>query len=325
MKIIDGPALAEQLRHSHSKRVRMAVAFWGDGAVDNLGLKKISEVKIVCNLRLGGTNPREIKKIQQETHTEVRHSDTLHAKLFVLDDWGAIGSSNASANGLSFQGRECSGWTEANVIFGLGALYEAAEATFEQIWNTARPVQKSDLELAETAWTGRRFRLFAPGWKLTQSSLLEGLKSSAETLADRRIFLCLYRELMSDQAFAAIENERVRTGQGQELSGFEDWQALPDNADLVCFRVGPRGGIRFDGFWHMPRDRREKNFTDGNTVQFCEKLNSIAGINSAGSSAEWKGFIDQVWKDSEETAVVLEIGAFARRYLSSDSPPHKVV
>ena len=161
MDLIDGPGLLEWFQQNlgSSTHVRIAVAFWGKGAAEQLVLgKNRQDTKIVCNLRMGGTNPREIETFRRKSGVEVRHSDTLHAKIYLLDKGGVVGSSNVSANGLSFQGQECGGWTEANVVFSDRSLYEATEAKFNEIWQLAKPVEDQDLKDAYEAWSRRRRR-----------------------------------------------------------------------------------------------------------------------------------------------------------------------
>src|ERR1700680_1254899 len=126
MKFLDGPGPVEKMAEltTKSRNARMAVAFWGEGAIEHLGLLgKRSAVTIICNLRSGGTNPNEIRSVMA-AGIHVSQCDTLHAKVYLFDNHVIIGSSNASANGLSFQGTEVSGWIEANVIFNEPAVYE---------------------------------------------------------------------------------------------------------------------------------------------------------------------------------------------------------
>jgi hypothetical protein len=320
MEFLDGPGLRARLRAlvAGSKRVRMAVAFWGEGVVEELGLQDATDVQVVCNLRMGGTNPREIEKLRRPG-VEIRHSDTLHAKMYLFDDRCVVGSSNASANGLSFQGGECSGWTEANVMFGSGAAYEAAERKYRLIWASAREVTDSDLDQAETAWTNRRRAIpSAPPNGKDKESLLQVLRRDPGQLADRRIYLCVHCAPMSQEG-ADIASEEVRASvYGRKLGAYEHWENAPKNVDLVSFYLGSRGGFYFDGYWRMPKQLYERR-TRKTSVQFCFKLKDICGLKEPGPSDEWKVLIKQVrqskdWDEANGGAFI-EIGEFARRYL----------
>jgi hypothetical protein len=55
---------------------RCAVAFWGKGARKNLATNA-AQLKLICNLRSGGTNPFEIEKLLR---ISIRQCDTLHAR-----------------------------------------------------------------------------------------------------------------------------------------------------------------------------------------------------------------------------------------------------
>ena len=118
IKFLDGADTTNELKKqiARSKTVRVAVAFWGEGAADELGLlARGSEATVVCNLRSGGTNPKGIRSMI-DAKVQVSQCDNLHGKVYLFDNVVVIGSSNASANGLSLQGAEISGWHEANVL-----------------------------------------------------------------------------------------------------------------------------------------------------------------------------------------------------------------
>jgi phosphatidylserine/phosphatidylglycerophosphate/cardiolipin synthase-like enzyme len=110
-----------------SKKVRMAVAFWGNGATKGLNLGRSGyTVNVDCNLKSGGTNPHEIENLQTNG-VVVQQRDTLHGKVYLFDKEVIVGSSNASANGLALQGNEISGWHEANMITDDRSIHDAAE------------------------------------------------------------------------------------------------------------------------------------------------------------------------------------------------------
>jgi hypothetical protein len=112
MKFLDGKAATAEIKTfiSASKKARIAVAFWGAGATEELGFDRESgDVTVICNLMSGGTNPKEIRRLRKHD-VVVRQCDTLHGKVYLFDDETVIiGSSNASANGLAFQGKELVG------------------------------------------------------------------------------------------------------------------------------------------------------------------------------------------------------------------------
>jgi hypothetical protein len=82
MEFLDGNEASAKIRAliGASRKVRMAVAFWGDGATTELGLEAIgAAATLICNLKSGGTNPHEIRKLLNAGVT-VRQSDILHVE-----------------------------------------------------------------------------------------------------------------------------------------------------------------------------------------------------------------------------------------------------
>jgi phosphatidylserine/phosphatidylglycerophosphate/cardiolipin synthase-like enzyme len=102
---------------------------------------------------MGGTNPAEIRALMN-AGVHVSQSDILHAKVYLFDNQVIIGSSNASANGLSLQGGETSGWIEANVFCDEAAFCQKASRWFAKL--TTQIITEDDLKNAEEIWLRRR-------------------------------------------------------------------------------------------------------------------------------------------------------------------------
>lgn len=128
MQFLDGANakewIAEQVKSGRPGT--LAVAFWGEGAIKELGFNKrkgSNKLTIICNLRMGGTNPFEIESLMKIKGIEVLQSDTLHGKVYLFGGEKSndaaevlIGSSNVSSNGLAFGAAENSNLDEANVV-----------------------------------------------------------------------------------------------------------------------------------------------------------------------------------------------------------------
>lgn len=146
-----GTALHEAIRELVSApNARCAVAFWGEGAQTKL-LPSGQSARIICNLALGGTNPRVVRTLQ--AYTSIRHHDRLHAKVYLNDKEAIVASANASANGLGFEGTEQNSWIEAGVRT---ADTKAISTWFEELWNNANDVKQEDLAKASLAWRRRQ-------------------------------------------------------------------------------------------------------------------------------------------------------------------------
>ncbi len=97
--------------------VRVAVSYWGDGAVDSLGITRNQDLTIVCDVLSGGCNPAEIRKLLGVLGDKrVLTYDRLHAKVWLAAGSAIVGSSNASSNGLGFEGEEAASLVEANLV-----------------------------------------------------------------------------------------------------------------------------------------------------------------------------------------------------------------
>jgi hypothetical protein len=260
----------------------MAVAFWGEGATQALGLDDKGEaVTVLCNLVSGGTNPEEIRRLQEHS-VNVFQCDTLHSKLYLFDDSTLIiGSSNASANGLALQGAQLSGWHEANFLIKDQEIYRAASDWFDGL--SHRDIQDEDLQRARRAFERRRRAV--PDQLEGHLTLIEFMRQNPENFRNKRIFVCAYREDLTDAQKRIILDERDDTG-NSNIDGF-GW-AVPEDASLICFWIGPRWGIAFDGYWDTTRRPHSRNAC-GSQVWFAERIRDINGISNHGSSAEWAG------------------------------------
>jgi phosphatidylserine/phosphatidylglycerophosphate/cardiolipin synthase-like enzyme len=188
-KFLDGRAVQIELEKyvRKSKLVRFAVAFWGDGAPSKLGLLgKRGNVEIVCNLKMGGTNPEVIEALIKSGFV-VSQSDHLHGKVYLFDDTVILGSSNASANGLSFQNGEIEGWHEANLVTADPIVYRDASAWFEKL--PRRAISHDDIERAKEAWSRRRKVGFGQA-PPSRQTLIDAIKSSPEDFS-RTTDICL--------------------------------------------------------------------------------------------------------------------------------------
>jgi phosphatidylserine/phosphatidylglycerophosphate/cardiolipin synthase-like enzyme len=188
IKFLDGAATTAQIKVlvQSSTKVRMAVAFWGDGATEGLGLnqKEGEAVTVICNLNSGGTNPNEIRELWKAKINPLQ-CDKLHGKVYLFDDCVIIGSSNASSNGLALQGNELAGWHEANVLSDDQTVYNDAERWFNQL--LTRPIiDDADFKAAEDAFKRRR-GAGQDTWP-DNMTLLDALRQCPEKFKDKEFY-----------------------------------------------------------------------------------------------------------------------------------------
>lgn len=229
--IVTGPDLIQRLKTAISAQpdTRLAVAFWGAGASEALGLTKGSKARLICNLMSGSTNPSEIETLQ-DLGIEVRKHATLHAKIGIVGEGlSFVGSSNMSSNGLGFEGREQSGWEETNVVFDHAD--SDISTRFEALWGDATPITKSDLEKAADLWRPRRTFALRNKALAAQNeiSIWKAIVENDDRLRAAPCVVAYYYEMNDDDkaAFNAAEEE-IKNEYGAGNSAYMDWNELPE-------------------------------------------------------------------------------------------------
>src|SRR5205085_9376969 len=167
LREFDVPVRVRSLQE-RTTEMSVAVAFWGKDALKKLGIKKGTKARIICNLSSWACNPAVIEKLWLLKPTvQVRSHPRLHAKLYITGRHAIVGSSNASANGLTLEGDELAGWVEANALTDDPAFLKRSLALFDDLWKSKETVQvtRTRLEAAKHLWEMR------PRPPLSQKSL----------------------------------------------------------------------------------------------------------------------------------------------------------
>jgi hypothetical protein len=196
MKFLSGETLLRQVRQLLRKSTGttyFAVAFWGKGAIQSLRLDKApSDLRVICNLTLGGTNPNEIKDLLANKAVKVKHSTMLHAKVYWSDKMCIVGSANASANGLGWEGKEARQMIEAGILLDHPKTVKEIGEWLKRLWTSSQTVKTADIELATLAWELARQK--RPPKDNSHGSarsltLREALSKDFASLNDRRVFV----------------------------------------------------------------------------------------------------------------------------------------
>lgn len=147
-----GPAIKAVV---NAPNLRCAVAFWGDGAMKALFKSSPPPTgsRILCDLTLGGTNPKELRALGAPC-SGIRHTPRLHAKVYISDGGVIVGSANSSDNGVGFTG--VAGLIEAGTFHGsTSSVHRQASAWFEALWAESSEVNEAALAKAQLAWDRR--------------------------------------------------------------------------------------------------------------------------------------------------------------------------
>ncbi len=295
-----------------SEKTDLAVAFWGNGAIDELGLaERAHALRLICNLSVGGTNSAEIRKIQKAIKKrpgsgEVLQSDRLHAKVYLFQDCVIIGSSNASSNGLGFEGNELAHWEEANILSDDPNLIAEVKRWLDQL--PVRPILDPDLEKAESLWRKRRQIAQIP--QNMSRTVLEALRNEPEQFSRRKAYLLIYYEEMSSEALEAEEDLRIEYG-NKDLGIFEDWEELPNEGVFLCFRATSRS-FAWDHAWIRDPDIADRVLTrNKNTIHISWKTKDVFGLapKSRTEAAEWRRICRKVTENAptQDEAIILPL------------------
>lgn len=227
----------------------IAVAFWGRGAESVFKEWRGDTLRIICNLALGGTNPKAVKEIMAIQNVEVRHCDELHAKVILTDNALIVGSANISSNGLGLEDDEAAKFHEAGVLTKDIAMRKEGQHWFDALWTEAQAISESDLRKAADAWKRRRQTRPLPA-NIGSRALLD---QPANRLRDRAVFLVVYRSSISQKAAEVLRNQKARLrGTSSDiphdkLDIYEEWEAgtLPLDREDILIPVywGARGKI----------------------------------------------------------------------------------
>lgn len=131
------------------REIRCAVAFWGKGSSSIFTPKALKDAKIICDVALGGTNPKALVDLGAPDRKTLRHIEGLHAKVYLSDRGMVIGSANASGGGIGFE--KTAGLIEAGIRHApTSAAYAAASDWFNKLWRKARMVDEDAVALARS-------------------------------------------------------------------------------------------------------------------------------------------------------------------------------
>lgn len=149
--------LSEAIREvCKGKDIKIACAFWGLGAARALGLKGKKNAQIICDVSMGGTNPKELRELGAPDNPNLKVMPGLHAKVYLSSRGGVVCSANASNNGVGFLDNG-GALTEAGIrVAHASPEWKSAEKWFVGTFRSSKQVSDCELTLAEDFWSRRR-------------------------------------------------------------------------------------------------------------------------------------------------------------------------
>lgn len=238
-QFIDGTTILPQIKSmlNAADRIDLAVAFWGRGAIDRLGITTEKPTRILCDALSGGCNPSELRALFEKGKTsssfEVRHLRKLHAKVYLTPNTVIVGSANASTNGLGEEGDV--GTIEAAIASKSDTVIKETFAWFQTKWDAATEIDDDLLKEAERAYK----RTF-PG-RADERTVLETLFDNPSWFRNRVRLIAIVGDANSE-AISAFEEFGRRQFAKEELAKFDEIDfdpyyqndaPLPEVGDLV--------------------------------------------------------------------------------------------
>jgi hypothetical protein len=322
MKFLDGPKVEAAIKEllSTAKHVRVAVAYWGDGAVKRLGIKRMKkdDVQVVCDVLSGGCNPKEVKSLRKVLGDDrVKTCDRLHAKVWLTDKGAIIGSSNASANGLGYEGDEAAGLIEANILVDDRPTLEEIARWFDNIPG-ARSITDADLTRARPLWKKHRAGRPVPEGK----SILEELITNPAAFADRnfRVWVeCLpdyddWAKKMFQAATKELHNSSISCWQ------FDVEERIPLPGEYILhFQVGKGDKAKYEEFSQVLQDDpvKPRRGRGRGCIVLTRPVKDYCNL-PLGNKKAWADAATRAVKSTDTGAWEGDIQSFGRQFLSAD-------
>jgi hypothetical protein len=306
MRILDGTAtldtVSELLRASSWARI--AVAYWGKGAVKRLGLAdakaRRADVQIALDLRSGACNPKEVQDLLDLFgKTRVLAVDGLHAKLWLAEAGGVIGSSNASANGFGHEGdeKEVTGLIEANLLIQpLGSTIERDWCRWfdASVWARGKRITDNMMREAERRWRKRRgSRGTDPPIQEPGGSLLDRMRVDPGFFRDKPLSVWVHpHDGLSSTATRGLKTES-KARQMQALDCYEGCRLVPREYILDFEWDASTNYLRFDGLWQVLEDRPNVRL-DGTSISLVRPVSAFEGLSIVGERPDWRSAVRQI-------------------------------
>lgn len=231
MKLITEDKVSSEIKRifGEADEIKIAVAYWGEGALSQIGGLKGKAAKVICNLDSGACNPAELERVGDVS--DLKTHPQLHAKVYWTRQAVIIGSSNASTNGLWGEPGAFDGWREANVLSTDPSLIAEVETWFEERWDQSIGVTDELLKAAQPLWAYGQRRA-ASGAPL-QTSIFDAHLKSPDHPAWNRVKVAFTTEGLTKRGEKDLADAVKETAALEDAFVYEGWPKQFQAEDIV--------------------------------------------------------------------------------------------
>jgi hypothetical protein len=226
MKLLDEKTAPDQIRYAlgNTTYAKIAVAFWGKGAVEILGLDRDGlTLELICNLESGACNPSEIRKLKcMEPRVTIKSDPSLHAKVYWTPASAILGSSNASTNGLVTEGNSLGGWHEANLLVDEAGTLIDLKNWFDPLFAAAEEITEPMIKEAETLWKARQKLM--PSGNALSTDLFSAFRAAPDLPVWQNVKIAFWSEYLSKAAKEDLKAISKVLPKGTEIDAYEGWR-----------------------------------------------------------------------------------------------------
>lgn len=168
MMIYTEQALVDELRTrcaNVKKRIWIASPFIGEfqeicKIIDGVWMNPSIEFKVLTDAEAGFIKTSTLDEFQKSPNTEIYSLKSLHAKIYIVDDWCLLTSANLTKTAFSYR-----------YEIGIEAKVEDVQNIFMNWWTIARPIEKVRHKQRENSNDLDKYQFghggFEKKWKLT--------------------------------------------------------------------------------------------------------------------------------------------------------------
>jgi hypothetical protein len=285
----------------------LAVAFWGKGAIQMLGLAKSGrDLRVLLDLSSGASHPDEVNALRDLPRCKVKCLPRFHAKTYLSDTEIVVGSANASADGLGKGGTEHTRWHELAMHSEDPKVVSEGADWFDRKWRAAKKVTAEDVATAKVKWLFKQKQRPVPA--SSGKDLLTAAIENPEAYRHLGLNVAVALQDISDEGQATLE--LIGKEIGHVVYAFEDWSNIPTQQKILSFLKYEGEDFVIDGVYYSGEKQR--------TRLKMVLASNVPGYK-LGSITRWKKCLQRA-EDSDPKAwvrnggICMDLGDFAEQF-----------